>query len=231
LEINIQKERKTVDVIDAIKGRYTVRAYKSEPVPKEILTELMEVALRAPSWENTQTWEFAVTGGEVMAELKQCLSAKASAQDERYPDIPRPEWPSPYRERRRENGIRLYQLMGITRDNMEKQLQWYVEMYGFFNAPNAIIVYTDKDLSVWALLNVGLVVQTITLAALNYGLGTTILATGVSYPDEVRDLLKIPESKQLIIAVAIGYPDLTAEVNRFRSTREPLESMVKWHGF
>jgi nitroreductase len=231
LEINIQKERKTVDVIDAIKARYTVRAYKPEPVPKEILTELIEVALRAPSWANTQTWEFAVVGGEVMAALKQSLSAKASAQGERYPDIPRPEWPSPYRERRRENGIRLYQLMGITRDNIERQLQWYVEMYRFFNAPNAIIVYTDRDLNVWALLNVGLIVQTIALAALNYGLGTTILAAGVSYPDEVRGLLKIPESKQLIIAVAIGYPDLTAEVNRFRSTREPLESMVTWHGF
>ena len=220
-----------MDVIDAIKARYTVRAYKPEPVPKEILTELIEVALRAPSWANTQTWEFAVVGCEVMAALKQSLFAKASAQDERYPDIPRPEWPSPYRERHRENGIRLYQLMGITRDNIERQLQWYVEMYRFFNAPNAIIVYTDRDLSVWALLNVGLIVQTIALAALNYGLGTTILAAGVSYPDEVRGLLKIPESKQLIIAVAIGYPDLTAEVNRFSSTREPLESMVTWHGF
>jgi nitroreductase len=231
LEINIQKERKTVDVIDAIKARYTVRAYKPEPVPKEILTELIEVALRAPSWANTQTWEFAVVGGEVMAALKQSLSAKASAQDERYPDIPRPEWPSPYRERRRENGIRLYQLMGITRDNIERQLQWYVEMYRFFNAPNAIIVYIDRDLSVWALVNVGLIVQTIALAALNYRLGTAILAAGVSYPDEVRRILKIPESKQLVIAMAIGYPDPEAKVNSFRSSRVPLESVVTWHGF
>jgi len=220
-----------MDVIDAIKARYTVRAYKPEPVPKEVLAELMEAALRAPSWANTQTWEFAVVGGEVMRELKQVLAARASAQDERYPDIPRPEWPSPYLERSRENGIRLYQLLGISRDDMEKQLQWYVDMYRLFDAPNGIIVYTDRELSVWALVNVGLVVQTIALAALDYGLGTTILAASVSYPDEVRRILKIPESKQLVIAMAIGYPDPEAKVNEFRSNREPLEAMVTWHGF
>jgi len=83
----------------------------------------------------------------------------------------------------------------------------------------------------WALLNVGLIIQTIALAALGYGLGTAILAAGVSYPDEVRRVLNIPESKQLVIAIAIGYPDSEAEVNRFRSNREPLETMVTWHGF
>ena len=220
-----------MDVIDAIKARYTVRAYKPEPVPKGVLAELMEVALRAPSWANTQTWEFAVVGGEVMRELKQSLAAKASAQEERYPDIPRPEWPSPYRERGRENGIRLYQLLGISRDDTEKQLQWYVEMYRLFDAPNGIIVYTDRELSVWALVNVGLVVQSIALAALDYGLGTAMLAASVSYPDEVRRILRIPESKQLVIAIAIGYPDPEAKVNEFRSNREPLETMVTWHGF
>jgi Nitroreductase len=224
-------EEKDMDVIDAIKARYTVRAYKPEPVPKGVLTELMEAALRAPSWANTQTWEFAIVGGEVMREFKQILAAKASAQEERYPDIPRPEWPSPYLERSRENGIRLYQLLGISRDDMEKQLQWYVDMYRLFDAPNGIIVYTDRELSVWALVNVGLVVQTIALAALDYGLGTTILAASVSYPDEVRRILKIPESKQLVIAMAIGYPDPEAKVNEFRSNREPLEAMVTWHGF
>jgi nitroreductase len=222
---------KAMDVIDAIKTRYSARAYKPEPVPKEILTELMEVALRAPSWANTQTWEFAIVGGEVMQELKQILGAKVAAEEERYPDIPRPEWPSPYRERRRELASQIYQILGITREDTQKKLQWFVHMYRFFDAPNGIIVYTDRGLSEWSLFNVGLSVQTIALAALNYGLGTTILAAGVSYPDEVRCLLNIPESKQLVIAIAIGYPDLEAKINGFRSNRVPLDTVVTWHGF
>lgn len=114
---------------------------------------------------------------------------------------------------------------------MEKQLQWYVDMYRLFDAPNGIIVYSDRELSVWALVNVGIVIQSIALAALDYGLGTAMLAASVSYPDEVRRILKIPESKQLVIAIAIGYPDPEAKVNEFRSNREPLETMVTWHGF
>jgi nitroreductase len=94
-----------------------------------------------------------------------------------------------------------------------------------------VIVYTDRDLSMWALVNVGLVIQTIALAALNYGLGTAILAAGVSYPDEVRSILQIPESKQLIVGIAIGYPNTEAKLNSFRSSRVPLESVVTWHGF
>jgi nitroreductase len=219
-----------MDVIKAIKSRYSARVYKPNPVPKEVLAELMEAALRAPSWANTQTWEFAVVGGEVMQELKHMLGAKAAAQDERYPDIPRPEWPSPYQERRRELGTQIYRLMGIGRNDMEKQLQWHVQMYRFFDAPNAIIAYTERGLSEWALINVGLVIQTIALAALNYGLGTTILAAGVSYPDEMRRFLNIPESKQLVIALAIGYPDVEAEINKFRSSRVPLDTVVTWHG-
>ena len=220
-----------MDVIEAIKSRYSARAYKPDFVPKGVLVELMEIALRAPSWANTQTWEFAIVGGEVMKELKRILGTKAAAQDERYPDIPRPEWPSPYHERRRELGAQIYQLMGIGRDDMEKQLQWHVQMYRFFDAPNAIIVYADRGLSEWALMNIGLVVQTIALAALNYGLGTTMLAAGVSYPDEIRRLLNIPESKQLVIALAIGYPDPEAEINKFRSSRVSLDTVVTWHGF
>jgi len=220
-----------MDVIEAIKARHSVRAYKPDPVAKEVLAELMEVALRAPSWANTQTWEFAIVGGEVMRELKQILGNKALSQDERYPDIPRPEWPSPYQERRRELGSQIYKLMGITREDTEKQLQWFVQMYRFFDAPNAIIIYTDRGLSEWALMNIGLIVQTIALAALNYGLGTTILASVVSYPDEMKRLLNIPESKQLVIALAIGYPDPEAKANKFRSDRVSLEAVISWHDF
>lgn len=219
-----------MDVIEAMKARYSVRGFKPKPVSKEIITRILQAAVRAPSWGNLQTWEFAVVGGEVMKKLKLILTEKASVSDERYPDIPQPQWPSLYMERRRENGLRLYQHMGISREDKERQLQWFVDMYRFFDAPNSIIVYTERGLSEWALLNIGLVIQNIALGALNYGLGTTILAAGMSYPNEVRHLLHIPESKQLVVAIAIGYPDEEALANKFRSHRVPLDEVVTWHG-
>ena len=180
-----------MDVLETIKSRYSVRAFKSDPVPKKVLEELLSVSLRAPSWANTQTWEFAVAGGDVMKDLKETMASRAFAQDERGPDIPRPEWPSPYKERRRENGLRLYELLGIRRDDVEKQLNWFVQMYRFFDAPSAIFIFTERDVSVWAMMNVGLLAQTISLAALNYGLGSIMLAAGASYPDIVRKKLNV----------------------------------------
>jgi nitroreductase len=220
-----------MDIIEAINSRYSVRAFNPVPVSKQVLEKVLTAAQRSPSWANTQTWEFAVAGGERMKELRETLANQAFAQDERNPDIERPEWNSPFKERRNENGRRLYDLLGIKREDVEAQLNWFVSMYRFFGAPNAIFIYTEKDISPWAILNVGLVAQTVSLAALEFGLGSIMLAAGISYPDTVRRMLNIPASKQLVIALAIGYPDENAAVNKFRTHRVPLDEICAWHGF
>jgi len=219
-----------MNVVEAIKARYSVRAFKPDPVPREILEELLTVSLRAPSWANTQTWEFSVVGGTVMKELREALAARAFAQDDRTPAISYPEWPSPFKDRRKENGIRLYQALGIGRQDDDKKLNWFVSMYRFFDAPNAIYIYTDEGLSEWAIMNVGIIAQTISLAALNYGLGTVMLASGVNYPAEVKRILNLPDTKQLLISLAIGYPEPEAVANKFISNRAPLNEICTWHG-
>jgi nitroreductase len=103
-------------------------------------------------------------------------------------------------------------------------------MYRFFDAPSAIFIFTERDVSVWAMMNIGLLAQTISLAALNYGLGSIMLAAGASYPDIVRKKLNVPYSRQLVIAMAIGYPDNDAAVNKFRTERVPLAEICSWHG-
>jgi nitroreductase len=219
-----------MEIIEAINSRYSVRAFKPDPVPRHILEELLTVAQRSPSWANTQTWEFAVVGGTVLDDLRKTLADRAFAQEARNADIPYPEWTGKFKERRSRNGLRLYEHMGIAREDMEKQLNWFVSMYRFFDAPNAIYIYTERDISDWAIMNVGLIAQTISLAALHYGLGSIMLAAGVSYPDTVRQKLGIAESKQIIIACAVGYPDEEARINKFRTERVPLSEICTWHG-
>jgi nitroreductase len=220
-----------MDIIEAINSRRSIRSFKPDPVPRKVLEELLTVSQRSPSWANTQTWEFAVVGGDVMSDLRKTLASRAFAQDERNADIPYPEWTGQYKERRSRNGHRLYDLLGIKRDDMEAQLNWFVSMYRFFDAPNAIYIYSERDVSNWTIFNCGLVAQTISVAALNFGLGSIMLAAGISYPDTVRQKLNIPESKQIVIAIAIGYPDNTAAVNKFLTERVPLSEICTWHGF
>ncbi len=218
-------------LIEAITSRKSIRAYKPTPVPKVMLAELLESCLRAPSWANTQPWEFAVVGGKVMDELKLALVQKAEADTPANPDIPAPAFDGRYLERIRENGRQLYGVLGIAREDKEKRRQWSLTGSRFFGAPNAIIVYIDRTLGAWSILDAGIVMQTIMLAAQSYGLGTCALYRSVIYPEELRRILNIPESKLIVCGLSIGYPDMDAPQNNFRSTRDPLETSVTWHGF
>ena len=51
-----------MNVIEAIKTRKSIRGYRPDPVPREVLRDILEVAGRSPSAMNSQPWEFVVLG-------------------------------------------------------------------------------------------------------------------------------------------------------------------------
>jgi len=67
-----------MDLLEAIKSRRIIRSFRSDPVPKQTLVELLEVATRAPSNLNTQSWELTILGGRVLDELKHANLEQAS---------------------------------------------------------------------------------------------------------------------------------------------------------
>lgn len=218
-----------MELTEAIKSRKSIRGYKPTPVPKEILTEVLQIATRAPSGLNTQPWEFTVLGGKVLDDLKQALQQQALAGALPNPDFSVKPIAGVYRRRQVELGIALYQLMGIAREDKEKRDQWFLKMLRAFDAPNAIIVSMDEEISsLQSAFDLGAVTQTIALAALNFGLGTCIEAALVYYPEIVKNIAGIPDSKKLAVGIAIGYPDWDFPANKLRSTREPLTSIIAW---
>ncbi len=58
-----------MDVLDAIRARKSIRGYKPDPVPKEVLSQILDVARHAPSAMNTQPWEITVITGDVLASI------------------------------------------------------------------------------------------------------------------------------------------------------------------
>ncbi|MBL7120036.1 MAG: nitroreductase [Dehalococcoidia bacterium] len=220
-----------MDVIEAINGRRSVRAFKADPIPKEVLQGIMEAALRAPSWENTQPWEFAVLGGEVMNELRAAVVAKMSAGEKPNLDIPWPKFSGPHLERAKTGGRCLLKELGIAKEDSEAIANWRFSMTQFFGAPNGVIVYMDASLGEWSVLDVGLAVENLMIAAWHYGVGTCALSAAVIYPDVLHSLLNIPESKRIILGLAVGYPDFESPAATYRADREPLETLVTWHGF
>jgi len=214
--------------LDVIMDRHSSRAFRSEPVPKDALQKVIEAAIRAPSWSNTQPWEFTVVGGRHMERLKEAFVEKVRAGVPPNPDIPFPEFSEKYVDRRVRNGRRLFAELGIAREDKAKRAEHNLNMYQFFGAPDGIIVHIDRELGPYSILDVGLAIENLLLAAHCLGLGTCPMAMAAAYPDVLREILSIPASKKIICGIAIGYADEDSPAARFRSEREPFETFVTW---
>ncbi len=228
-------KRQGMDIREAVNQRRSIRSFKPDPVPREVLSEIMEQALRAPSWGNTQPWEFAVVSGRELEEIRKTFLEKADVEP--TTDIARPKT-YPNVDRSRAVGAKLFEIMGIRREDKEKRRWWQLQGLRLFGAPGAIYILMERSnyfqgdsLNVWPLFDCGLVAENITLLATGYGLGTIVEVQSVFFPDVLRKVLNIPDSKLIVMGIAIGYPDWDDPVNHFRSEREPLTNVVKWYGF
>ncbi len=220
-----------MQITEAIKARKSIRAFLPKPVPKQILTEVLELAARAPSWANTQPWEVAVIGGEIMEQVKEVLFYASRSGVAPEPDIPYPTFTEPYLSRRQKLGNRLYQVLGISREDRQAREEWALGGIRFFDAPNGFVFYLDRKLSPWSLLDLGLLSQSIMLAALASGLGTCPLGVAARYPALLRGILGIPDEKKIVYGMALGYPDWEHPINRLVSPRKSVASFARWYGF
>ena len=228
-----------MDIVEAIQQRKSIRAFKPDPVPKEVLKEIFNIALRAPSWANTQPWEFAIVTGQKLERIRQAFVEKGTAAEQDSPDIPRPrEFPQIYDTRRRVLGRKVLELKGIQREDKEKRGWWLLQGLRLFEAPCVIYIYIDRSfyiqgdgLNIWPIFDCGLVAENIMLLATKHGLGTIAQIQAVVYPDVLRKVLGIPDSKLIVLGIAVGYPDQDDPVNQLCSEREPLENVSTWHGF
>jgi nitroreductase len=221
-----------MELMEAIKARRSIRGYKLTPVPKETLAKVLETATYAPSAMNIQPWKFTILGGKVLEELKEALQEESLAGVEPHPDFPSPpRLVGAYRNRQVDLAKSLFQLINISREDKGKRIEWEAKITRFFDAPNAIIVSVDEEVSDFSsIFTLGIISQTIALAALDFGLGTCIEQRPVFYPEVVRQITGIPESQKIAIGIAIGYPDWDFPANKLRSTREPLSNIATWRG-
>jgi nitroreductase len=216
----------------AIKDRKSIRGYKSNPVPQNILKEILDTAVRAPSADNSQPWEITVITGQVLRDLALANVQALLSGLPVAPDVSHKPYSGIYRKRQIEVGKQIFGLMNIERDNKEKRRAWMLRGFRYFDAPVAIILAADESLDpTRAASDIGGLAQTICIAALAYGLGTCIASQGVLYADIVRQHTGIPKNKKIYWSITLGYPDWDFPANQVVTEREPLESNTKWLGF
>jgi len=220
-----------MDVIEALNTRYTVRAFKSDPIDRKTLERVLEAALRSPSWANTQPWEIYVAGGEALSRLRQAYVANLRNCVARNPDLTAPkQWP-PALLMRMEN-LKSERMATIERVCLDKsKLKELSEMnYHFFHAPVVAYICMDKTLTPWSIFDLGLFSQSLMLAARHFGLDSAPAVTLAAHPDLIRRELNIPDDLSIIIGIALGYADAEQPQNKFRSPRRSVQEAVTFKG-
>lgn len=221
---------RSITVEDAIRGRKSTRAFLKKPVPRELIARILTTAGRAPSGSNIQPWKLFVFDGkqrdEIAADLLQRYDTVGEGERE-YEYYPT-KWYEPYLARRRACGWGLYSTMGITRDDKAGMHAQRRQNYEFFGAPTAMIFTLDRQLEKGSWLDTGMFIQSIMIAARQFGLETIPQAALANYHEVLRARLDIPDGDIVVCGMGIGYPDTNAKVNSFTTEREPLEKFVTW---
>lgn len=210
------------DVFAAARTRRSIRAYKPDAVPREVLREIVELGRHAPSGSNIQPWRVHVLTGSALARLGGAMQ-RAFLDDEpghhrdyEYYTDPIVE---PYLARRRQCGWGLYGTLGIGRGDHDKSKAYRATNYNFFGAPAGLVFTIDRKLEKGSWLDYGMFLQTLMLAARARGLHTCPEASIASYPDIVRRELGLGADWVVICGMAMGYADPQAVVNTFQPPR------------
>ncbi len=219
-----------MDINEAVKNRRSIRRFLPERVPEDTIRQLISDALWAPSWGNTQQYEFVIATGEALERFKKENRAALMSGEKPEPDVPMPEkWPEILKRRYVDVGKSVLTALSIPREDKTGRMNYYGEMFSLFNATALLIVVVDRDiLPEYAILDVGIFIQTFKLLAHASGLGTISLAASVSYPQIIRKIFNVPDSRRIIIGTALGWPDNDSPVNNFKRRRDPVEMFVRW---
>lgn len=219
-----------MELKEVIKGRRSIRRFLSKPVPEEMIQEIISNALWSPSWGNTQPWEVIVLTGDAMKRFMEKNREAVMTGKSPNPDVPIPEeWPDAHKSRYKDVGRSVLGSLSIAREDTEARMDYYGRMYACFEAPALVMLSVDKALSLeYAMLDIGIFVQSFCLLAYDKGLGTAILASSINYPEILRESFSFSEGKRVIIGIAIGWPDLDAPENNFERSRGKIEEFVHW---
>jgi len=197
-----------------------------DPVPREKIEEILRISILAPSAINLQPWEFVVVTGEEKERLsRKLIKAYREKQISCGPDAVKP-LPKTYSKRGAET-LRLMtpflEEMGVQSDQLVNEGSCH-----FYGAPTTVILCQDDAFPKARFVDIGLILGYLLLTAHDFGLGTCPIGLVTAYEEEIKDLLNIPENKNVVIAVALGYPDLQSPLNRFKSPRDDLSAFVRW---
>ena len=214
-------------VSEAVLSRRSIRSFTAEPVNNDMIKDLLALAARSPSGGNLQPWKIFVINDSSMIDFLEFQRNWTRPEIPAY-DIYPPKLKEPYRASRHELGEKMYELLGIGREDKEGRLAQVMENFRFFGAPCAFFCFIDRQMGPPQWSDLGMFLQTFMLLAKEAGLDTCAQEAWSMKHDSVSEFVKAEDSDLLFCAMAIGYKDESAAVNSLKSERRPVKEWAKF---
>lgn len=196
------------DRIQWLTRRRSIRRYRPDPIPQEMIDQLITGATWAPSAHNRQPWRFAViTNAEMKHRLSTAMGQRLRA------DLEADGAPSSLVDRdvgrsyERITGAPLLILLCLSMAEMDRY-------------PDANRQHNEW---VMAIQSVAMAGQNLLLAAFSLGLGACWMCAPLFCPDVVIETLNLPTDWEPQALITVGYPDETRE-----KTRSSLDVRVRY---
>ena len=219
-----------MEVTEAIRNRKSTRAFLPKPVDKKLIKDILECARWAPSGVNSQPWQVAVVFEETKNKLANALAkCRANGESARQDyDYYPTKIKEPYLSRKKACGKALYTALNIQKDDIKKRKEQWMKNYYSFDAPVVLYFFIDEILETGSWVDCGMFIQNVMLAARGLGLETCAQAALAEYPDVVRNILKINDTKKLICGMALGHANYQDTSYQYRTERESVETFTSW---
>lgn len=225
-----------------ISSRRSIRDFRPEPIPDEVLQRVLDDAKWGASWTNTQPYFLAIASGARRDRLRDAylrlFDESLPVQHKRpwaliktfflrkgYPDGDFKTWQSypkelqPYRFK---VGRELYAHLGIGRgDRAARDAQWRRNCE-FFGAPTVVLVFVHEGLLPFSAQDAGIMLQSLMLSAHANGLGTCALGVLATWRSPADQEFAIPKHYKLITGLAIGYAS-DSPINTFNAGRRAID--------
>ncbi len=224
-----------MDLLQAIETRRSVRAFLPQPVARETLERILALASRAPSGSNTQPWQVHVVTGAVRERLT--AHALAWSRDHPIGSNPHPmrgdpaAFVRPYKQRRFDCGMRLYEALGIDRKDKPARERQLLRNFYFFDAPVGLIFSIHRSLLPGLLGDLGIFMAHVMLAAKAFGLDTCAQGFWQDVAPAVQEALDLDPDQYIYNGMAMGYRDPEHPANHVDMPREPVAGFSRFLGF
>ena len=218
-------------VEEAVGQRRSVRGFRPDPVPRETVERILQIAARAPSGTNMQPWKVHVLTGAAKDRLSTAILEAFDGEETHegewayYPK----KFRDPYLARRRKVGWDLYGLLGIAKGDFERTHAQHGRNYTFFDAPVGLVFVVDRDLEIGSWLDYGMFLQNVMVLARAHGLETCPQAAFAPYHKVIRRVLGLADEEAVVCGMSLGYADWGRVENTLITERAPLDAFVSFH--